>query len=60
MTQEAIDKALAIGESEHSPEGTILGDLHGGVDHNEFECDDIEGVHDCDPQHNLCQFHTFK
>ena len=26
---------------------------NGDVDHNDFECDDIKGVHGCDIQHNL-------
>ena len=53
MTQEVIDRVLSFGEAENVPEGIIIRNLAGNVDHNEFEYDDIEGVYDYDLQQNL-------
>ena len=49
-----VDKAIESGKAENSPDRIIVRDSDCNVDHNEFECDDIEGVHDWDSQHNLC------
>ena len=53
MTQEVIDEVLECVKNENSPDGMIICYLHGNVNHNEFKCDDIKGVCDCDTQHNL-------
>ena len=31
----------------------IIGDDNGNINHDKFECDDSEGVHNCNVQHNL-------
>ena len=53
MTQEVINEAIECGENENSPDGIAIRNDNGNVDHNEFKCDDIKGVCDCDTQHNL-------
>ena len=42
MTQEVIDQAIEFGETENAPDGMIIRDLDGDVDHNGFECDEIK------------------
>ena len=53
MTQEVIDRVLEFGEKENAPEGVIIHDGRGNVEHNDFEYDDIEGVYGYDLQRNL-------
>jgi hypothetical protein len=53
MTQEVIDRVLALGRKENVPSGVIIRNLHGDVEVNDFETDDIEGVYGYDLQQNL-------
>src|SRR5210317_285425 len=53
MTQEVIDRVLHLGKKENVPSGVIICNLHGNVEVNDFETDDIEGVYGYDIQQIL-------
>ena len=53
MTQEVIDRVIYLGEKSNVPEGVIIRDGRGNIDHHESEYDDIEIVYDYDLQKNL-------
>ena len=53
MMQEFIDQVLEFGEKENAPEGVIIRDGRGNVEHHDFEYDDIKGVYGYDLQRNL-------
>ena len=53
MTQEVIDRVIYLGEKSKVPQGVIIRNGRGHLDHHEFEYDDIEGVYDYDLQKNL-------
>ena len=46
-------KCQNVEKNENSPNGMVIHDLQGNIDHNEFQFDDIKRVCDCDAKHNL-------
>ena len=53
MTQEVIDRVIYFGENENIPEGVIIRDINGNIEHNDFECDVIKGLHNYNIVENL-------